>query len=228
MTVIAGLSPPENLVPPASRGTNRTNGAQNTVAAHAPLKHVSAAARSDEALLGAIAVGDRDAMRVLFTRHQTRVFRFVLHIVGSRALAEDVLSEVFLDVWRKADRFEGRSTASTWLLAIARHKALTSCRGMRTEPLDDALVQEIPAASPDPESDLAEHDRAAALRHALLALSPEHREIIDLVYYQEKSIGEVAEILGIPRNTVKTRMFYARLRLAVLLGAHRLEDARLH
>src|SRR5208337_1655463 len=122
-----------------------------------------------------------------FTRHRTRVFRFILRIVGSRALAEDVLSEVFLDVWRKAHRFEGRSTASTWLLAIARHKALTSVRGMRTEPLADELARKLPDASLDPEGELAEHDRVAACRHALLALSPEHRAIIDLVYYQEKS-----------------------------------------
>ena len=67
-------------------------------------------------------------MQVLFARHQVRVYRFVLRLVGNQAVAEDLISEVFLDVWRQADRFEGRSAVSTWLLAIARFKALSSMR----------------------------------------------------------------------------------------------------
>jgi len=226
MTIIAGVSPHRKIVPPASGRSKDANRCERTVAARGPLTKAGTVAPSDEALLRAIAKGDRDAMRTLFTRHRVRVFRFALRIIGSRALAEDVLSDVFLDIWRKADRFEGRSTASTWILAVARHKALTSLRGTRMARLDDDLVRAIPDASLDPESELAAHERAAALRHALLALTPEHREIIDLVYYQEKSIGEVAEILAIPLNTVKTRMFYARRRLADLAAGHRIDADR--
>src|SRR6516162_5489107 len=80
-------------------------------------------ATSDEALIARIASGDRLAMQVLFARHDVRIYRFVLRLVRDQSKAEDLISEVFLDVWRQADRFEGRSTVSTWLLAIARFKA---------------------------------------------------------------------------------------------------------
>jgi RNA polymerase sigma-70 factor (ECF subfamily) len=177
------------------------------------------ASASDELLLGAIGKGDRAAMSVLFRRHQTRVFRFILRMVRERASAEDVLSDVFLDVWLHADRFAGRSTVSTWLLGIARHKALTARGARRVEQLDEEVARAIPDPAPDPERALAESDRAALLRRSLDAVTPEHREIIDLVYVQGKSIGEIAGLLHIPPNTVKTRMFYARKRLAALVAA---------
>ena len=83
---------------------------------------------SDEVLIGRIASGDRLAMQVLFARHHVRVYRFVLRLVNDPTLAEDLISEVFLDVWRQAGRFEARSAVSTWLLAIARFKALSALR----------------------------------------------------------------------------------------------------
>src|ERR1044072_4056698 len=86
-------------------------------------------ATSDEVLIGRIASGDRLAMQVLFARHHVRGFRFVLRLVRDEAAAEDLISEVFLDVWRQAGRFEGRAAVSTWLLAIARFKALSALRG---------------------------------------------------------------------------------------------------
>jgi RNA polymerase sigma-70 factor (ECF subfamily) len=158
-------------------------------------------------------------MSVLFRRHQTRVYRFILRIVGDRSLAEDALSDAFLDVWQHADRFAGRSTVSTWLLGIARHKALTARGARRVEQLDEEVALAIPDPAPDPERALAENDRAALLRRSLDAMTPEHREIIDLVYIQGKSISEIAGLLHIPPNTVKTRMFYARKRLAALVAA---------
>src|SRR6266576_5502079 len=92
---------------------------------------------SDEVLIGRIAGGDRLAMQVLFARHHVRVYRFVLRLVRNEATAEDLISEVFLDVWRQANRFEGRSAVSTWLLAIARFKALSSMRRKPDEELDE-------------------------------------------------------------------------------------------
>src|SRR5262249_1071676 len=85
-------------------------------------------AELDEALLREIARGNQLALRTLFMRHQVRVYRFVMRLVRDHALAEDVVSEVFFAVWRQADRFKGRSTVSTWLLSIARHKALTAVK----------------------------------------------------------------------------------------------------
>jgi RNA polymerase sigma-70 factor (ECF subfamily) len=174
---------------------------------------------SDEVLIGRIASGDRLAMQVLFARHHVRVYRFVLRLVREESLAEDLISDVFLDVWRQAGRFEGRSAVSTWLLAIARFKALSALRRRPDEELDEEKAAAIEDPSDNPEVVLEKKDKSAIIRKCLAGLSAEHREIIDLVYYHEKSVEEVAEVIGIPENTVKTRMFYARKRLAELLKA---------
>src|SRR5246127_5731771 len=101
---------------------------------------------SDEVLIGRIANGDRVAMQVLYARHHVRVFRFVVRLVRDETTAEDLISEVFLDVWRQAGRFEGRSAVSTWMLAIARFKALSV---LRKKP-DEALDEEAAAGIEDP------------------------------------------------------------------------------
>jgi RNA polymerase sigma-70 factor, ECF subfamily len=178
---------------------------------------------SDDVLIGRIATGDRLAMQVLFARHHVRIYRFVLRLVRDESVAEDLISEVFLDVWRQAGRFEGRSQVSTWLLAIARFKALSALRRRPDEELDEEAAEAIEDPSDDPEVALDKKDKSAAIRKCLEKLSAEHREIIDLVYYHEKSVEEVAQIVGIPENTVKTRMFYARKRLAELLKAAGIE-----
>jgi len=172
---------------------------------------------SDEVLIGRIANGDRLAMQVLYVRHHVRVFRFVVRLVRDEATAEDLISEVFLDVWRQAGRFEGRSAVSTWMLAIARFKALSALRRRPDQELDEETAGAIEEPSDDPGAALEKKDKSAMIRKCLTGLSAEHREIIDLVYYHEKSVEEVAEIVGIPQNTIKTRMFYARKRLAELL-----------
>ena len=178
---------------------------------------------SDEVLIGRIANGDRLAMQVLYARYHVRVFRFVVRMVRDEAVAEDLISEVFLDVWRQAGRFEGRSTVSTWMLATARFKALSALRRRLDGELDEETASAIEDPTDDPEITLEKKDKSAMIRKCLVGLSAEHREIIDLVYYHEKSVGEVAEIVGIPENTVKTRMFYARKRLAELLKAAGIE-----
>ena len=172
---------------------------------------------SDEVLIARIAVGDRLAMQVLFARHHVRVYRFVLRLVRNEATAEDLISDVFLDIWRQADKFEGRSAVSTWMLSIARFKALSVLRKRPEQELDDETAERIEDQADDPETALAKKDKGAVLRQCLSALSAEHREIVDLVYYHEKSVEEVAGIVGIPEATVKTRMFYARKKLSELL-----------
>lgn len=180
-------------------------------------------ATSDEVLIGRIASGDRLAMQVLFARHHVRVYRFVLRLVRNESTAEDLISEVFLDVWRQANRFEGRSAVSTWLMAIARFKGLSVLRRRPELELDEETAEAIADTSDNPEVALEKKDKSAVLRKCLTALSAEHREIIDLVYYHEKSVEEVAEIVGIPEATVKTRMFYARKKMAELLKAQGVE-----
>ncbi len=135
------------------------------------------------------------------------------------ALAEDLLSEVFLDVWRQAVSFEARSSVSTWLLAIARYKALSALRRRTDMQLDDEIAATIPDTADNPERALQNKDRDELLRRSVARLSPEHGEVIDLVYYHGKSVKEVAQIAGVAEATVKTRMFYARRKLAELVEA---------
>ncbi len=172
---------------------------------------------SDEALIGLIAGGDKRAMQVLYARHNVRVYRFIVRLTGNTTLAEDLVSEVFLDVWRQAEGFEAKSQVSTWLLAIARYKALSALRRRTDEHLDDHMAETIEDTSDDPETMVNTKDRNSIVQKCLKALSPAHREVIDLVYYHEKSVEEVAQIVGVPAATVKTRMFYARSKMADLL-----------
>ena len=174
---------------------------------------------SDEMLIKRIARGDQLAMRTLFGRHRVLLYRWFLRLVRDEALAEDLLSDVFLDVWRQAAAFEARSSVSTWLLAIARYKALSARRRPTDAELDEKVTSTVADTADDPEVALQKKTRAELLRHSVARLSPEHGEVINLVYFHGKSIKEVAEIVGIAEATVKTRMFYARKKLADFVAA---------
>jgi RNA polymerase sigma-70 factor (ECF subfamily) len=156
-------------------------------------------------------------MQVLFARHHVRVYRFVLRLVRDESVAEDLISEVFLDVWRQAGRFEGRSQVSTWLLAIARFKALSALRRRPDEELDDETAEAIEDTSDDPEVALDKKtkcgDRVSSKAFGRAS------GIIDLVYHENQWKKSPRSYT----NTVKTRMFYARKRLAELLKAAGIE-----
>jgi len=173
---------------------------------------------ADEAsLIARIAAGDAAALREVFARHHVRVYRFILRLVRNAAVAEELTNEVFLEVWRNAGRFEGTSSAVTWMLSIAHHRAVSSLRRRREESWDERAAAALPDTADDPEVAAQKADKGTILRRCLDALSPEHKGIVDLVYYHELSISEAAEVLQIPENTVKTRLFHARKRLSELL-----------
>jgi RNA polymerase sigma-70 factor, ECF subfamily len=169
---------------------------------------------SDEMLVERIAAGDKLAMQVLFARHRTNIYRWLFRFVGNETGAEDLLSDVFFDVWQQAGRFEGRSAVTTWLLSIARFKALSARRRRTDAALDETIETTVADSADNAEVALEKKHQGEVLRAAMNKLSREHREIIDLVYYHEKSVDEAAKVLGIPSATVKTRMFYARKKLA--------------
>jgi RNA polymerase sigma-70 factor, ECF subfamily len=176
-------------------------------------------ASSDETLIKRIADGDQLAMRTLFARHRVPLYRFVQRMVADAALAEDILSDVFFDVWRQASRFEGRCAVSTWLLSIARFKAFSVLRRRRDAELDCDVAAAIPDPADDPEVAMEKKSTGELLRRSLASLPPEQGAVIDLVYYHGKTVAEVADIVGANEATVKTRMFYARRRLAKLVEA---------
>ena len=174
---------------------------------------------SDEKLIARLRGGDRLALQTLYARHNVKIYRFVLRLVRDEAAAEDVVSEVFVDLWRNPAAFEGRSEVSTWLLAIARNKAWSLLRKKKEAEIEDETLAAIEDESDDPEVAMQKKTKGELLRSCLERLSAEHREIIDLVYYHDKTIEEAAAIVGIPEGTVKTRMFHARKKLSEIARA---------
>ena len=173
----------------------------------------------DAALIEAVAAGDRTAMQVLYARHHVRIYRFLLRLTNDASLADELVSDVFFAVWRGAASFAGKSEPSTWMLAIARHKAFSALKRRPHERLTDEMAEAIVDPAEGAEAMIERDERSAAIQACLAQLSPGHREVIDLVYYHDKSVEEVAAITGVARSTVKTRMFYARKSLAKLLAA---------
>jgi len=181
--------------------------------------------RSDDALIAAVAKGDKLAMKVIYARHHVRVYRFALRLTRDEALAEDVVSEVFLHAWRGAGNFQAKSKVSTWLLAIAHNKAKDAIQRRRHEYLSDEDAAEIEDTADNPETTWGKVERSELLRTCLTQLPAAQREVLDLVYYHHKSVDEVAQIVGAQASTVKTRMFYARNRLAQMLKEAGVEHA---
>jgi RNA polymerase sigma-70 factor (ECF subfamily) len=176
------------------------------------------AADDDLELFQRIRAGDPLALKTLYGRHRVAIYRFALRLTRSEASAEDVVSEVFIDVWRNAAAFAGGSQPKTFLLGVARNKAYSLLRRRRDEELDEQKAAEIEDHADTPEASLQKRNKSEILRACLNRLSAAHREVIDLVYYHDKSIEEVAEIVGAPVGTVKTRMFHARKRLAEFIA----------
>jgi RNA polymerase sigma-70 factor (ECF subfamily) len=175
---------------------------------------------SDEKLLRCVAEGDKAAMHIIFARHRGRVLRVILRMVRDPSIAEDIANQVFLDVWRSANKFEYRARVSTWLVSIARFKAINSLRERVHESLDQDDVLGIADGGDTPELALGRTEVHGILYACLEKLSPAHRQIIDLFYYRENSVAEVSQIIGISQATAKSRLFYARKQLArILLNA---------
>jgi RNA polymerase sigma factor (sigma-70 family) len=173
--------------------------------------------QNDElALLRQVAAKDRKAFEALYHLYFRRLFGYVMKITRRADLVEEVLNDVMLAVWKGAAGFDGRSRPSTWIFGIAYHKAL---KAMARHPED----RERPDGGPEPvdgdepESLAARRELATVLGRALGALPPEQRAVVELAYYQGLGYPEIAEIVGCPVNTVKTRMFHARRRLREML-----------
>jgi RNA polymerase sigma factor (sigma-70 family) len=176
---------------------------------------VETAAAEDAACLAAIAGGDRRAFESLYRRYYERLYRFAMRVTGRVGLVEDVVHETLLVVWRKASEFRAQSSVSTWIFGIAYRKALKAATrdGRRMQALD--RVPDEALATPDTTDRDGIH---AAIRDAVARLPDEHRAVVDLTFFFNCSYDEIAQILGIPVGTVKSRMFHARAKLRPLLG----------
>lgn len=185
----------------------------------AKCRPVPATHSADTALVRAVAAGDKAALKVLYLRHRDRVYRFVLRLTGQEATADEIVNEVFLEVWRHAERFNGKSQVATWLLAMARFKAISQYRRHSEGPLDQDALALIADPSDGPVASIEKRERSDIVQKCLKKLTPIQREAINLIYYQGKKIEEVAQSTGTPVSTVKTRLHYARSRMAELLTA---------
>src|SRR5262245_27205503 len=180
---------------------------------------------SDAALIQSIAADDKRAMHILFTRHNVRVFRFVLRLVGDKSMLRATFTGGFLAVGLRPGNSRARSEVPTGLWPMAVTKSLSALRRRPTGELEQEAAATIEDTADDPEAMMQNRQKADVLLQCLTQLSPAHREVIDLVYYHEKSIEEVAKIIGVLPNTVKTRMFYARKRIADLMTLQGIDRA---
>lgn len=162
-------------------------------------------------LLSKVANKDSAAFQQLYDLFADRVYRYAFTILHNKHLAEEIAQETMVAVWKSADRFAGRSKASTWIFGIARNQALTLLRKeKRTE-----TVAEPELVQADPSKHILAHER---VMKALNRLSDDHREVVYLTFYEGLSYGEIAGILDIPPGTVKSRMFHAKRKLAEVLA----------
>jgi RNA polymerase sigma-70 factor (ECF subfamily) len=176
---------------------------------------------SDEMLIKQISRKNEAALQTLRVRHHGRVSSFIHRFVRDQNQVDDLVGDTFLGAWQRAPYFENRSSVATWLLSIARYKAL-SARGrryVRTEPLNDALAATLVDPNLWADALFERKDTARYLQRCLATLPAEQALLVELVYYRDYSVKEAAVVAGIPENTVKSRMFQARRKLAVLLAA---------
>lgn len=180
---------------------------------------VSTSAAPDEKLVVRIARGEQAALRDLFARHYSRVYRFVCRFLKDREAIEEVVNDTFLIAWQEAPRFEGRSQVATWLLGIARHRALGAVRARRAPPESLDEQDETTLVDPNERVDarMQREDSNHYLRRCVAMLPCEQALVIELHYFRDKSLKEAAALTGVPLNTVKTRMFLARKKLATML-----------
>ena len=178
----------------------------------------STSAGPDEELIAQIATGEQAALRTLFTRHYSRVYRFVSRFVKDRDAVEEVVNDTFLIAWQQAPRFEGRSRVATWLLGIARYRALGAVKARQAHP-ESMEQHEATLVDPSERVDarMQREDSSDYLKRCLAMLPREQALLIELHYFSDKSLKEAAALTGVPLNTVKTRMFLARKKLATML-----------
>jgi len=175
---------------------------------------------TDQELLwiGKVAAGDRLAFENLFKTYYKRLFGFLFRMVGRPDVAEELANDVMLGVWKGAAGFKGESRLSTWIFGIAHFRALSWLRRTTPEVVDIEEAGPIEDAREQQEEVLVKESTQEEVRRALKRLSPQHRAVIELTFYQEFSYPEIAAILDCPVNTVKTRMFYARKELREVLA----------
>jgi RNA polymerase sigma factor (sigma-70 family) len=171
----------------------------------------------DARLIRRIAAADRRAFEALYRRYHPRLTRFLANMLRKPELVEEVVNDTLMVVWRRPDSYNGASKVSTWIFAIAYRKALRA-RSRADDPVEDKDAEERPSEEAGPEQQLGQVQVQQALLTAMEELSSDHRTVVGLTYFQDMGYREIAEIMGCPVDTVKTRMFHARRYLKNVLS----------
>jgi RNA polymerase sigma-70 factor (ECF subfamily) len=172
----------------------------------------------DAELLGRIGQGDEDAMAAFYREHGRVVLAQVLLVAGERALAEEIVQDTMLAVWRGATSFRGESSVRSWVIAIARRQTRDRLRARRLRVVDDSFLADRPGSDPGPEVMALDRAELAEVMDAIRELAPAHREVLGLVFGCGLSLPEVAGVLEIPVGTVKSRLAAARTALNRILS----------
>jgi RNA polymerase sigma-70 factor (ECF subfamily) len=163
----------------------------------------------DQALIGRVATGDRAALAALYRRHERPLYLFVKSKMNDPFLSNDIVQDVFLEVWRHAARFEGRSTVKGWLYGIAWRKVIDIHRANRRLDYTD-ILPEVEDEDPGALDRISADEQAGHLRGCLSALKDDHRAAVELAFFHDLGYREIAEALEVPEGTVKTRVFHAK------------------
>lgn len=171
----------------------------------------------DGKMVQRVAQGDRQALAELYARYQRPLFQYLLQLTPDYGLAEEMLQDTLVAVWKSAHSFEGRSSVLTWLIGIARRQAHNTLRRHKLPFVDGSELLGLPASDPEPEEFTLASIERDELVAAFRQLAPMHREILALTFVQELSYQETAQVLGVPLGTVKSRLSNAKKSLRTLL-----------
>jgi RNA polymerase sigma-70 factor (ECF subfamily) len=172
----------------------------------------------DAELVRRVADGDRVALRRIHDRFQRPLIGYLLRFVRDHAVAEELAAEVLVGVWRQAARYESRSTLETWVFGIAHNKAVSWLRKRREEGMPEGAAEALVDDRADPEADADTRSVTSLMTRLIARLSGEQQAALQLTYFQDMPLEQVAETMGCPVNTVKTRMYYARQHLKRMLA----------
>jgi RNA polymerase sigma factor (sigma-70 family) len=179
----------------------------------------SARDAEDAALLARVAIRDRVAFESLYRAYFARLERFLHRMLRRPSLVEEVINDTLYVVWHRASSYDASARASTWIFGIAYRRGLKALADL-DDPVDANGVEQADEC-PSAEDRVMHAELRRLLETALSKMSAEHRAVIELCYFHACPYREIAQIMGCPVETVKTRMFYARRRLFNLLDGHR-------
>ena len=180
---------------------------------------------ADLRVIRRIANGDREALTELYRRHGQEVLQYLRHFTADRGLAEEMMQDTFLAVWKNASTYRGEARARAWLFGIARRRACKHLPRHLPPLADPAEMESVPAPDPEPEAALLAGIARDEIRQALCRLAPIHREVLLLTFVHALSYAETADILGVPLGTVKSRLSNAKRSLRGLLDEESQSDS---